>query len=87
MPGAAFLIGRFPQHELSIHRLYASSADFRAICEDYEEALRALRYWQAACGDADAKVLEYREFVKELETEILQLLEAAQKCGHRDEGD
>lgn len=79
MPGVAFLVKRFPQHELTIRRLYARSADFKAICGDYEETLDALRHWEASRDAADAKVLEYRSFLAELEAEILQLLESGGK--------
>jgi hypothetical protein len=41
---------RFPKHELAIHRLYSRDATFRSICDDYSEALYALRYWQAAAS-------------------------------------
>jgi hypothetical protein len=85
--GFASLVGRFPQHELTIHRLHAQSAEFRAICADYEEALAALRYWEAARGAEDARAREYRQLAEELEAEIARFVEIAEKCGHPDGGD
>jgi hypothetical protein len=39
---SAALVRRFPDRARSIRRLEAEDATFRAICEDYAEALRAL---------------------------------------------
>ncbi|WFU51146.1 hypothetical protein [Sinorhizobium terangae] len=74
MPGVAFLVSRFPQHELLIHRLHARNADFMAICEDYSEALSALRRWEETPG-GETKVAEYRSFLKELEAEVALFLD------------
>ena len=67
------LISRFPHLELSIRRLFAHSAEFRAVCEDYEEAMSAMRHWQAT--NSVAKAQEYRAFASELEAEIGRMLE------------
>jgi hypothetical protein len=42
------LARRFPERAWRIGRLQAEDASFRAICEDYDEARRALAYWLAA---------------------------------------
>ena len=67
---------RFPDRARSIRRLYATHQDFRAICEDYEEALRALEYWQVADRSCQQRATEYRELVKELGDEALAALQA-----------
>jgi hypothetical protein len=72
----AALVRRFPDHACSIRRLGAADATFRAICDDYGEALRALEYWEAAGQVAPGRAAEYRESVKELEVEALAILEA-----------
>ena len=77
MPQITAVVSRFPRHELAIRRLYTRDATFREICADYDEALRALQYWQSAAGSSDPRVEQYRELVNELETEILGLLEAS----------
>jgi uncharacterized protein YdcH (DUF465 family) len=72
----AALARRFPDYVGSIRRLQAQDAAFRAICEDYGEALRALTHWQAANQSAQQKAEEYRRLVKELEDEALTALKA-----------
>jgi hypothetical protein len=75
------IVVRFPQRELDIRRRCARDTHFKSICQDYEEAARALRYWQKAAqaGDrkkeADRKVEEYGSFLGELEAEILAHLD------------
>ncbi len=77
------ILVRFPQREFDIRRGCARDARFEAICLDYEEAARALRYWQEAAqsGDrkkeADRNVEEYANFLTELEAEILAHLNRA----------
>jgi hypothetical protein len=44
------MIDRFPQHAATIRRLETQDPSFRAICDDYSEALRALGYWQTHGG-------------------------------------
>ena len=68
---------RFPDHARRIRRLQAEDATFRAICEDYAEALRALEYWQAADHSSRTKAEEYRRMVAELEDEALAVLKAS----------
>jgi hypothetical protein len=70
------LINRFPNHELSLRRLFAHSAEFRAICADYEEALAALHHWESA---SSSKAQEYRDLAAELEMEILRKLDLPNK--------
>jgi uncharacterized protein YdcH (DUF465 family) len=66
---------RFPQHASSIRRLHARDSCFRSICDDYSEAQRALKYWEAVGQAAPGRVEEYREMVKELEAEVLAILQ------------
>lgn len=80
------LVRRFPDHARSIRRLQAIDATFRAICEDYAEALRALAYWQAADQSSHRKAEEYRRLVKELEDEAMAALQAAKSRRPDDDG-
>jgi hypothetical protein len=66
---------RFPQHASSIRRLRARDPNFRSICDDYDEAQRALKHWEAAGQAAPGRVEEYREIVRELEAEALAILQ------------
>jgi hypothetical protein len=68
------LVRRFPDHAWNIRRLEAEDANFRAICEDYADALRALGRWQGAGESARRRIEEYRQIVTELEDEALAAL-------------
>ena len=74
MNDADLCIGRFPAHEFSIRRLYASDPDFRELCENYATAVSALERWSY---DA-IKSEDYRQIIKELEEEILDIVETQQ---------
>jgi hypothetical protein len=71
------IAARLPQHAFSIRRRFARDAHFRSICMDYEEAARALKYWQKVAQEGDRKkeadrnVEEYASLLGELEAEIL----------------
>jgi hypothetical protein len=73
------LVGRFPDQARSIRRLEAEDATFRAICEDYADALRALAYWQEADQSSRRKSEDYRKLVNELEDEALAALRMCQR--------
>jgi len=69
------IVARFPRRELDIRRRFIRDAQFRAICADYEEAMRALRHWQQAARDGDPEgnrnAADYEHLVAELEQEVL----------------
>jgi len=70
------LARRFPQHAATIRRLPARDPSFNSICDDYGEARRALKHWEAACPAAPKRVAEYRQILAELEAEALAVLQA-----------
>jgi hypothetical protein len=70
------LICRFPDHAKSIRRLQMQDPNFREICEDYGEALRALEHWQKVDNSAHKRAEDYDRFVTELEDEALAALRA-----------
>jgi hypothetical protein len=70
------LARRFPQHASKIRRLQARDPNFRSICDDYDDAQRALKHWEAVGQATPERVAEYREIVAELEAEALAILEA-----------
>ena len=74
--GIEALARRLPQHASTIRRLQARDPDFRSICDDYDDARRALQHWEAAGQAAPERVEEYRQILKELEAEALAILEA-----------
>ena len=75
------VVTRFPERELEIHRLRARDQEFKESCEDYDEALAAVRRWEGA-GPAEAtKAEDYRRIVNVLEAEILGSLDRARGRG------
>jgi hypothetical protein len=79
VPQTTAIVSRFPRHELAIRRLYTCDATFREICADYDQALRALRYWQSAATSSDPRIAQYHELVNELESEISNILEGCER--------
>ena len=75
MPTLAHLLARFPTHELAIHRLYAREPEFRGLCNDYEEAVSALRYWEARKKVDEGKVADFRRLAAEIEADIVAFLD------------
>lgn len=73
------IVDRFPEHELTIHRLGAHDATFRSICADYNEALRAYRTLAVDPGRGQARLADYQEFLSDLEREIAELIAAAER--------
>lgn len=69
------IIRRFSEREFEINRRYARDPEFRAICEDYAAATRALAYWVKDPSKAE----DYRRLIKELEDEILAHLTGPQR--------
>ena len=70
------LARRFPQHASTIRRLHARDPDFRSICDDYGEAQRALKHWEAAGQAAPGRVEEYRQICRSSKAEALAILQA-----------
>lgn len=75
MPDLAPIIRRFSEHEFEVNRRYARDPEFRAICEDYAVATRALEYWEKDRVKAE----DYRQLISELENEILEHLTGPQQ--------
>jgi len=78
MPTAA--LARFPDRELEMRRLHAQDADFREVCEDYEDAMNALQYWQAPGHSDKAKAEGYRQLVADFEAELLAMLDRRRRA-------
>lgn len=74
------LAQRFPEHVWTIRQLHRRDDEFRSLCEDYGEALRALEHWQRVGGPSHMRVEEYRELAKELENEVLRRVTARGQC-------
>ena len=68
---------RFSDKTHVIDLLVTEDPEFRAICEDYDACINALRYWiKSKEPEAEIRVKEYRALVRELQEEITQALVA-----------
>ena len=69
------VIERFPKHAAAIRHLFHVDQSFREICGDYAETLEALERWQASSDPRKAaRIEEYQELARELESEVLTAL-------------
>ncbi len=75
MPDLVSMIRRFSKHEFEIRSRCARDPEFRAICEDYAVATRALARWEKDRLKAE----DYRQLIRELEDEILAHLADSRK--------
>lgn len=75
-PSIDLLVSRFSSQEFAIRRLYVHDPEFRAVCSDYCEVLRALEYWHTNDQAVPDRVTEYRQMLRELEAEMLDFLSA-----------
>lgn len=71
------LAERFPDQAERFDRLIREDDLFQAICEDYEEAVRAHRHFAAETDGADTRAEDYRQIVQELEAEAAAVLSTA----------
>ena len=79
---AQHIIGRFPvkSHTLALHM--AKNPEFLSLCEDYDVCANALHYWSKSTEpEAEIRIHEYRNLIRELEEEIMTLLAALEPRG------
>ena len=75
---------KFPDQKHAIDLLAAQDSEFLALCEDHDACVDALRYWiRSEEPEAETRVDEYRNLVRELQEEIAQAL-AAMELPERD---
>jgi len=73
----ARVIERFPEYAARIRDRFHADQSFREMCGDYAETLEALQRWQASNRPQEAaRVEEYRELAKALESEIATALQS-----------
>ena len=78
--GLQRVIDRFPQLAASIRDCFDGDQNFRDMCEDYAEAIEALRQCQASDRPRrQPHIEEYGDLAKALESEILAALSAPPK--------
>ena len=71
------LIGRYPERELEILRLFRDSSVFRSICEEMEMAEAAEARWI----DIPERASEYRSILDRLRDEFLENLSGGTRQG------
>jgi hypothetical protein len=70
------ILERFPEKSHDLALLIAEDPEFRAVCEDYDACINALRYWsECKEPEAEIRVSEYRTLIEELEKEVAEALE------------
>ena len=70
-----FLISRYARRKGEIRARLLKDQDFRALCEEYEEACRALSRWSSSAHtDAKLRTAEFAQICRELEVEIERFL-------------
>ena len=67
-------IARFPEMAQLIGLLAAQSETFRSLCEDHQLAVETLEGLMAH-SPTNARTMEYRSLVKELEADIEAILQ------------
>jgi hypothetical protein len=73
--GMQHVIERFPKQAASIRDLFHADQSFRDICGDYADTLEALQRWEASSGPHKAaRIAEYQELARALESEVLAAL-------------
>jgi hypothetical protein len=73
------LVLRFPEQVAVLRRLYMRERSFRAICDEYNVALRAYEHWRTgetspSNGKRELRERDYRQITQELEIEIQEQL-------------
>jgi len=68
------LYERFEGRAEAIHRLMKTNPSFRELCEDYEEAAKALKFWSSPAHGSGRRADDYRTLVSELEAEIKSIM-------------
>ena len=70
------VLDAFSDAEKLICRLFEKDDDFRLLCRDYADALKAIEIWQQSIKtEAPQRVIEYQSLVGELQQDIRQSLE------------
>jgi len=71
------VLERLPQHRHGIQERMLVDREFRSLCDDYDDALEALRRWEVSDDQRrQDRVREFRTLLAELEQEILRELAA-----------
>lgn len=81
----ARVLERFPRKAAIVRQLLLSSPEFQSICEDYVAALDTLAHFRARPDAGERpEVAEFEELISELEVELAQVIEAAERAREAD---
>ena len=65
---------RFPDHTSVIDDLYRNDMDFKSLCADLFLCSKMIQEFESEIVEKQHALLEYREIVKELETELCMVI-------------
>lgn len=76
-PGLFLIMQRFPDHKDLLRYMYLHNETFQTICDDYRKCISARDHWTQSRHElAPNRYREYKELMRELESEIQQRLAA-----------
>ena len=65
---------RFPDHTSVIDDLYRNDMDFKSLCADLFLCSKMIQEFEAEIAEKQHALIEYREIVKELESELCMVI-------------
>ncbi len=73
--GYITVVERFPESREILKRLFESSHSFQTLCEEYDDCLRAMRFWrESTFPEAPEFLNEFSSLLREFEEEIIEYL-------------
>jgi len=70
---------RFPTEDLVIEALYRKDSDFKSLCADLFLCSKMIHEFEAEITEKQRALVEYRDIVQELETELSMVIKNAKK--------
>jgi len=67
---------RFPDHKSAIDYLYRNDNDFKSLCADLFLCTKMIHDFELEISEKQHALVEYREIVKDLETELCMVIKA-----------
>jgi len=68
---------KFPRHQCTIEDLYRKDNDFKSLCADLFLCSKMIHDFETEITEKRLALVEYGEIVKELEKELLMVIENA----------
>ena len=69
---------RFPTQHSVIEKLYRQDQDFKTLCADLFLCSKMIHDFETEISEKQHALIEYREIVKELETELSIVIQTAE---------